>query len=900
MMQKRRLLLLAATLSSYSGLLAQFTYHEGLIADITPQGWLREFLNRQKTGLTGHPDALSYPYNTCLWAGDIPRNGSYGEDWWRYEQTAYYTDGLLRLGYLLDDAELIEKGEEGVKYTLNHPQQSGRLGSSVISSLWPGAVYWRAMKAYFDVHGLSATHRVRLRTSYNTMSNTDLTQGRRHILNIEGMLWLYGQTGTKSLLTKAETAYRTGGFEFDADEAADTAYTYLHGVTYCEMLKVPLLLYAYTGNEDYLSIALNAQDKLERHHMLPDGVPSSAEYTMGRDVDMAHETCDIADYTWSLGYFLAATGEARWADRIERAVFNAAPGAVTPRFDALQYFSSVNQVICTGTSDNNFFKRGSTWMAYRPTHETECCAGNVHRIMPNFASRLWMRGPDDAIVAAMYAPSAIDFTADGVQCRITEETYYPFSGDITFRFSMPRPTRFPFTFRIPGWCRQYRTYICGKQQPTAHPSGTFVTLERDWKDGDEVTLSLTMTPRIVDAADGQGKYVECGPLLMAYPVPANVTEDTRTYSNMNGKVPGDGFKCWSMMPAATWGYAVSTEATTLQLLVDEEKLRNAYPFDPDGTPISVQLPVRPIAWELEQNRYNPILPASEYLRTTGVQRNITLVPYGAAPLRISVMPDALRQPTLTEALLTNPDFELLSEGVINHGGVERKTTKPYGWDVRGNLSGNSYGINHDAANLYGENVCWYNTRPFPLDFQLSQTIPATKLQPGIYRVTCLLWCQTGAYGTCRLFAGNNVQYFGSASDYGKNLTSGEMHTFAGHKGTGGSPFRLEPMEVVAEVKAGESLTVGIRTSRLKPDGTQASGSEATGWFKVDHFRIERIDENATDIIPPQASTHPTSLLENNEHIYGLDGRRLTGMSMLDSRLPKGIYISGHKKWARYR
>ena len=170
----KRLYLLPIVFIACLAVRAEFAFQEGLIADIKPKGWLLEFLQRQKTGLTGHPEALSYPYNTCLWAGEIPRNGDYGQDWWRYEQTAYYTDGLLRLGYLLDDEELITKGEQGIKYTMAHPQSNGRLGSSVISSLWPQAVFWRAMKAYFDVHGLSATYRTKLRSNYNSMTNNDL------------------------------------------------------------------------------------------------------------------------------------------------------------------------------------------------------------------------------------------------------------------------------------------------------------------------------------------------------------------------------------------------------------------------------------------------------------------------------------------------------------------------------------------------------------------------------------------------------------------------------------------------------------------------------------------------------------------------------------------------------
>ena len=84
------------------------TFNAGGVPDIHPAGWLHTLMQRQHDGLTGHPEALSYPYNSCLWAGEISRSDeSYGDNWWRYEQTAYYTDGLLRLGYELNADEMV-------------------------------------------------------------------------------------------------------------------------------------------------------------------------------------------------------------------------------------------------------------------------------------------------------------------------------------------------------------------------------------------------------------------------------------------------------------------------------------------------------------------------------------------------------------------------------------------------------------------------------------------------------------------------------------------------------------------------------------------------------------------------------------------------------------------------
>lgn len=617
-------------------------YQGGMDVDITPRGWIEEFLLRQQSGLTGHPEALSYPYDSCLWAGEIGRNTeTYGSDWWRYEQTAYYSDGLLRLGYLLNDPTLIEKGEEGIRYTLENASPTGKLGNARIESMWPMCVYFRVMQACYERTGDPRIPEA-LERHYLNFPKEEIEKWR-NIVTIEGMLWTYGKTGNKKLLDLCESAYNDGKFgDLTPEVAASDERLSMHGVTCMEELKLPMLLYAYTGKQRYLDLALNAERKLTRDHMLPDGVPASAEALVGNEnVINSHETCDISDYSWTLEQFLLTTGDARWADKIEKAVFNAGAGAVTKDFRALQYFSSVNQVIATGRSNHNDFFHGSTWMAFRPTHQTECCSGNVHRFMPNYVTYMWLRGNDGAIAAALYGPSVGEFELpDGRTCRIEQRTAYPFDGEIEFVFSMKGKAEIPFQLRIPGWCDDASIRINGKSWKGECPKGSFVTIRRKFRDGDRIRLHLGMEP-VVTPLPGQGVYIQRGPLVFSYAVPQRKTEDTTVYANMNGKVPANPeFKCWSIEPAGAWNFALCPDAKP-EVILPEGIEAGSYPFDAEQAPVKIRVPVKRIDWTLEEERYTPRLPEGGKARAISDKTEyLDLIPYGCTELRLTVFPVA--------------------------------------------------------------------------------------------------------------------------------------------------------------------------------------------------------------------------------------------------------------------
>ena len=606
------------------------SYTDGLIADITPTGWLAELLDRQLDGLSGHPEAMDYPYNSPLWAGELKRDSeSRGADWWRYEQTAYYLDGIARLACITGDETLGSVWRNNLEYVLAHPQEepAGRLGAAGRSMAWPFAVFFRALKASYEATGDPRIPEA-LEKHYLSYSLDELSD-HRHVVNVEGMLWTWSLTGNDELLTRARAAWDAANAELTQANCLDDKDFHMHGVTMNELLKVPMLLYAYTGEEEYLRAALNADRKMEAANMLVDGCVSSTEHLAGRDPLASHETCDIVDYSWTMGYFLETTGDAGWADRIERCAFNAGLGSITKDFRAMQYFSCPNQFLATGTSDHNAFKYGKTWMQYRPIHETECCIGNIHRLFPNYVSRMWMTDADGAPVATLYGPCELLLDlGDGLSVKIEEITNYPFGEDIDFRFTFYRNGRrsrasheMAFSYRLPAWCS---------------PDGKagFRTERRAWKSGEVFSIHLPMKP-VFEDNPVQGRSVVMGPLVYSYSIPSKWEEDTATYENLAGKqCRNHEFRSWTITPSAEWNYALKDCSPDEIEIVRRDT--DGFPFDEGESPILLRVKACTAeGWELKDGQLTPALPETV---TRGEDAVLELSPLGSTVLRLSIFP----------------------------------------------------------------------------------------------------------------------------------------------------------------------------------------------------------------------------------------------------------------------
>lgn len=619
---------------------------------VEPQGWLGTWLAKQAAELGSQLPNISWPFSAEYWNGL-----EQGPSWWPWEQRAYWIDGATRLAIVMRDTALFQKTQVPILFTLQHAQANGYLGPTYFENpkgdehRWPQMIFFRSLMACAEAHVGPAGIAEAMQRHYRN-DPADYAVPERNITNVEPMLWCYSQTGDAKLLALAEDSWR----RFQAQVAANPGNgdlgearvygdspIHAHGVTYAETAKLPAILYMYTGNPEYLRFALAAQQRIFSHHMLVDGVPSTSEWFRTRTSLDSHETCDIVDHTWGWGYLLQATGDGVWGDRIERACFNAGPGAIRSDWKSLQYFSCPNQFLATEKSDHNVMEHGGSMMAYQPNpgQRTACCGGNVHRLYPNYVSRMWMRSANGGLAATLYGPSTVRATvgSERTPVEIVQTSDYPFRDTVNLKFAGQQEARFPLSLRIPAWCRNPRLTLNGEVVALTPQKG-FVTLERRFRPGD--TLSLTLPMELARTAWPYGGVaVERGPLVFSLPI----QEEWSTFTVPDYSTPA--FPGYNANPTSAWNYGLLLNSGALEGQVNVQQATGELADDPwSHPPVTLTVAARKIenytlqgVTNQDDQSFTPPLPDLAFTQVRPETEQISLVPYGSTQLRVTIFPD---------------------------------------------------------------------------------------------------------------------------------------------------------------------------------------------------------------------------------------------------------------------
>ncbi len=627
------------------------------LTSIKPKGWLKQQLEIQANGLTGHLDEF--------WPDVGPNSGWLGGAGEPWERGPYYLDGLLPLAYLLDDPKLIAKARKWVDWTLDHQQLNGAIGPVAPANAgekvragyddwWPKFVMLKVLTQYHEATGDPRVISVMTRYFKHRLEEAAKRPLRdwgrqRWADELLSLLWLYNRTGDEKLFDLARVLGAQGrdwkahfaDFKFtEKVDAKKTVYTGqgglsdlalgVHGVNNGMAIKTSVVWSQVSKDETDRRAIYQMLDVLDKYHGQPNGMFSADEHYAGLDPSQGVELCAVVESMFSLEQALAILGDPLLADRLEKISYNAQPATFSGDMWSHQYDQQPNQVLCS-YEKRDWTSNGNESNLFGMDVNFGCCTANMHQGWPKFVSSLWMATADDGLVAVSYAPNEVKTTVKGnIPVSIVEETEYPFRDEIRFTVNPQRTSQFTLKLRIPAWAGNARLTVNGKAV-SGVKAGTFHAIDRQWQKGDRVILKLPMEVR-ASRRQNNSVVVERGPLVYSL----KIGEDwRRTQAKMKNPAIAPAVD-WEIHPTSAWNYALALDPQKPAVDVIEKGI-GKMPFSAEGAPIELKVKGRRLPqWTLVNGSAGP-LPVSP-VTSNEPEETLTLIPYGSAKLRITVFP----------------------------------------------------------------------------------------------------------------------------------------------------------------------------------------------------------------------------------------------------------------------
>jgi DUF1680 family protein len=608
------------------------------IGSITPKGWLRHQLELEAKGLTGHLQEIS---KWCKFEGNAWANTN-GQGHSGWEELPYWLKGYGDLGYVLKDEAIIQSARRWIDGVLASQEPDGWFGPRSLRTslegkpdLWPHMVMCNVLQSFYEFTGDARV--LPLLTRYfrwlNMQQSKSFGAGYwpkvRFGDNVETIYWLYNRTGDAWLLDLAKRIH-------DHMQDWTTGVHNWHNVNVSQGFREPGVYYQQAHDETFLRAAENNyKTVMDLYGQFPGGGFAGDENCRPGygDPRQGFETCGIVEFMHSFEMLTKISGQPLWADRCEELAFNSLPAALTPDQKALHYLTCPNQVQLDKKNKSPAIQNKGTMFSYSPYEVYRCCQHNVSHGWPYYAEELWLATPDRGLCASLYTAS--DVTAkvgDGASVKISEATDYPFEETVTLRISSERPVTFPLYLRIPRWCSAASVKINGHGVSLKAKPLTYVVLNRAWRDGDSVSLQLPMQVAVRKwEKNNNAVSVDYGPLTFSL----KIGERWVRYGGT------DVWPEFEVFPTTPWNYGLvldqNNPAKSFKLARKPGPL-TAQPFTPESAPIELHAKARKIpAWKQDEFGLVGKLQSSP-VKSDQPMESITLIPMGAARLRLSAFP----------------------------------------------------------------------------------------------------------------------------------------------------------------------------------------------------------------------------------------------------------------------
>ncbi|HWG58448.1 MAG TPA: beta-L-arabinofuranosidase domain-containing protein [Candidatus Acidoferrales bacterium] len=294
---------------------------------------------------------------------------------------------------------------------------------------------------------------------------------------------------------------------------ADPADAYgVHAYSHVNTFSSAAMTYAVTGDPTDLRIIRNAYDWLQNTQCYSTGGFGPSETIvaghggLGQVLDVRSDTFETGCGSWAAfkltRYLLSFTGDARYGDWAERILYNGIGAAlpVTPAGKTF-YYSDYR----VGGGMKVYY-----WDAW------PCCSGTYIQAVADYHNIIYYKDGDTSLYVNLFVPSEVTWNRAEGAVKLAQDTTYPESETTTLKLEMDRSVKFPLKFRVPAWTQGASAKVNGSAVDGPFAPGTWASIERTWKSGDQVELRIPLPFHMqpVDKEHPERVAIVRGPVAM--------------------------------------------------------------------------------------------------------------------------------------------------------------------------------------------------------------------------------------------------------------------------------------------------------------------------------------------------------------------------------------------------
>ena len=352
---------------------------------------------------------------------------------------------------------------------------------------------------------------------------------------------LYTVTGDRKYLDQAKFFLDKRGYTDRRDEYSQAHKPVVeqdeavgHAVRAAYMYSGMADVAALTGDSAYIRAIDRIWDNIvSKKYYITGGIGATSQgEAFGKNYELPNmsaycETCaSIGNVYLNYRLFLLH-GESKYYDVLERTLYNGLIAGVS--LDGGSFFYP-NPLESMGQHQR------------QPWFGCACCPSNVSRFIPSLPGYVYAV-KDNQVYVNLYLSNKATLKIGRKSVTLSQETRYPWNGDIALTVDKNSAGRFAMKLRIPGWVRNqvvpsdlytytdgkrlsYQVKVNGELQEAELGADGYFTVTRQWKKDDKVELHFDMEPRVVKAnarveADRGRVAVERGPLVYCAEWPDN-------------------------------------------------------------------------------------------------------------------------------------------------------------------------------------------------------------------------------------------------------------------------------------------------------------------------------------------------------------------------------------------